>query len=405
MLKDNITLNIKCGSGGSGAIDFKDRHEKSKPSGGNGGDGGSIYLEVSSLVHDFSHIDSSRQIRTDKGGDGGRNYKDGENTQNVIIDVPSGTRVLDENNYLIADLISDGKTFPIGKGGKGGRGNSSLKSKNNYSPLFAESGEKKQSQKYILDLALINDLAIVGLPNVGKSSLLRSVTNSKASIANYPFTTKSPNIGIITGTKENLTAVDLPGLIGEASKGRGLGKKILKHLIGSKIVVYVLDPSPIQELTIDQQIKMLNTEINNYAKSIEAIPKILLVNKIDLFPDQNFGEYLHISCRNGLGINKLYEEIDNIISNNNSNEDNNRLDYELIKPKFDSHSIERVSDGWKISGSTVNRICNLVGSRDSVNSEIMRRFDESGIEDDLRDLGVKNGDTIYLGRNDFVFND
>ena len=152
-------------------------------------------------------------------------------------------------------------------------------------------------------MALINDLAIVGLPNVGKSSLLRSVTNSKASIANYPFTTKSPNIGIITGTKENLTAVDLPGLIGEASKGRGLGKKILKHLIGSKIVVYVLDPSPIQELTIDQQIKMLNTEINNYAKSIEAIPKILLVNKIDLFPDQNFGEYLHISCRNGLGIN------------------------------------------------------------------------------------------------------
>jgi len=404
MLSDYVTINIKCGSGGSGAIDYKDNQEKTKPSGGSGGNGGSVYLEVSSEVHDLSHIDSSSQIRTDKGGDGGKNYRNGENSKDIKINVPPGTRVLDHNGELIADLISSGYIFTLERGGTGGRGNSDLQTKSNFSPGFAESGEKKDREKYILDLALISDIAIVGLPNAGKSSLLRSISNSKATVASYPFTTKSPNIGIVSTISGNISAIDLPGLIGEASEGRGLGKKILKHLSGSKIIMYVLDPSSIQDLTVQQQIQLLDTEINNYDESMGDLEKIYIINKIDLFPDENFGDFIHISCKESKGIDNLYNQIGKLI-NKESYQNPNRKHYELVRPKFYSHSIDKTKNGWEISGSTIDMMCNLVGNEENVTSEIMRRFDESGIEEELKSLGVKSGETIHIGKNEFVFND
>ncbi|MEC7819954.1 MAG: Obg family GTPase CgtA [Actinomycetota bacterium] len=404
MLSDYVPINIKCGSGGSGAIDYKDSQEKAKPSGGNGGNGGSIKLEVSSEVHDLSHIDSTTQIKTDKGGDGGKNYRNGENGKDITINVPPGTRVLDSNGELLADLISNGYIFTLESGGIGGRGNSDLQSKSNFSPGFAESGEKKHKEKYILDLALISDIAIVGLPNAGKSSLLRSISNSKATVANYPFTTKTPNIGIVSTKLENISAIDLPGLIGEASEGKGLGKKILKHLLGAKIIIYVLDPSSIQNLTIQDQIKLLDTEINNYDERVHDLEKIYIVNKIDLFPDEIFGDFIHVSCKEKNGIDSLYHQIEKL-TNNESYQNPNRKHYELVRPKFDSHSIEKTKNVWEISGSTIDLMCNLVGNEENVINEIMRRFDESGIEEELKSMGIKNGELIHIGKNEFVFSD
>ena len=404
MLSDYVSINIKCGSGGSGAIDYKDLQEKTKPSGGNGGNGGSIKLEVSSEVHDLSHIDSTTQIKTDKGGDGGKKYKNGENGKDVKIKVPPGTRVLDNNGELIADLISNGYVFTLERGGVGGRGNSGLQTKSNFSPGFAESGEKKYKVNYILDLALISDIAIVGLPNAGKSSLLRSISNSKATVASYPFTTKTPNIGIVSTKLKNIRVIDLPGLIGEASEGKGLGKKILKHLSGAKIIIYVLDPSSIQDLTIHDQITLLDTEINNYDDSIRDFEKIFIVNKMDLFPDEIFGDFIHISCKEKKGIDSLYIQIEELI-NNEAYQNSNRKHYELVRPKFDSHSIEKTKNGWEIAGSTIDLMCNLVGNEENVINEIMRRFDESGIEEELKSMGIKNGELIHIGKNEFVFSD
>jgi len=405
MLIGNLSINIRCGSGGSGSIDFKDNKEKTKPLGGSGGDGGSVFLEVSSLVHDFSHINSTELIKAEKGGDGGKNYKNGEKGKDIIIKVPPGTRVMTKEKEIIADLINLDSTFLLGEGGKGGRGNSDLLSKKNIAPKFAESGEKKYKQEYIFDLALISDVAIVGLPNVGKSSLLRSITNSKAVVADYPFTTKTPNIGILTEANTKLRIVDLPGLIGEASKGKGLGKEILKHLTGTSIILYLLDPSPIQDNTIEEQLKMLDEEINNYDKNINDIQKIVVINKIDLFKDTKFDDYLNISCKEGKGIDQLLNEISNVLNNDNPNFSGRRVHFVLTKPQFSSHNIEKLDDSWVVSGTAVDRICNLVGNSEAVGNEIIRRFEESGIEDELISKGIKSGDTINLGNQEFIFSD
>ena len=405
MLVGNLSVNIRCGSGGSGAIDFKDSKEKAKPIGGSGGDGGSILLQVSDNVHDLSHIDITKLIKAEKGGDGGKNYKNGEKGKDIILIVPPGTRVMTKEGEIVADLINIGSTFSLGKGGRGGRGNADLASKKNISPKFAESGEKTYKEEYILDLALISDVAIVGLPNVGKSSLLRFITNSNATVADYPFTTKTPNIGILKEDSINLRIVDLPGLIGQASEGKGLGKEILKHLLGAEIILYVLDPSSLQEYTIEEQLNVLTKEINNYDKNIEQIRKIIVINKIDLLPNEKFKNYIDISCKDGTGMDRLLNEIDNIIKENKPNFLQRRIHFELTKPKFSSHMIKKVKGAWTINGSTIDIMCNLVGNSEEVGNEIMRRFEESGIEQELRPKGIKNGDTIILGSQEFVFND
>jgi len=405
MLIGNLSINIRCGSGGSGSIDFKDNKEKTKPIGGSGGDGGSILLEVSNLVHDLSHINSTKLIKAENGGDGGKNYKKGEKGKDVVIKVPPGTRVMTKEKEIVADLINLDSTFVLGEGGKGGRGNSDLLSKKNIAPKFAESGEKTYKQEYIFDLALISDVAIVGLPNVGKSSLLRCITNSKAVVADYPFTTKTPNIGILTEANTRLRVVDLPGLIGEASKGKGLGKEILKHLTGTGIILYVLDPSPVQDNTIEEQLNMLDEEIINYDKNISNIQKIVVINKIDLFKDTTFDNYQNISCKEGEGVDLLLNEISNMFNKNKSSFSRARIHFELTKPKFSSHKIEKLDNSWIVLGTAVDRICNLVGNSEEVSNEIISRFEESEIEEELISKGIKSGDTIILGSQEFVFSD
>ena len=306
---------------------------------------------------------------------------------------------------IVADLINLDSTFVLGEGGKGGRGNSDLLSKKNIAPKFAESGEKTYKQEYIFDLALISDVAIVGLPNVGKSSLLRCITNSKAVVADYPFTTKTPNIGILTEANNRLRIVDLPGLIGEASKGKGLGKEILKHLTGTGIILYVLDPSPVQDNTIEEQLNMLDEEIINYDKNISNIQKIVVINKIDLFKDRTFDSYQNISCKEGEGVDLLLNEISNMFNKNKSSFSKVRIHFELTKPKFSSHKIEKLDNSWMVGGTEVDMMCNLIGNSEEVGNEIIRRFEESGIEDELKSKGINNGDIIMLGSQEFVFSE
>lgn len=403
MLIGDLSLSVKCGSGGSGSIDFRDHKEKIKPLGGSGGNGGSVVLEVSDRVHDLSHLASSKVIKTSKGGDGGKNYKNGENGNNIVLKVPPGTRVITEEDGLVADLINLESTYEIGTGGKGGRGNFELANKNNISPNFAELGEKTYKQIYNFDLALISDIAIVGFPNAGKSSLIREITNSKAVVAEYPFTTKTPNIGIITENSLNLRVVDLPGLIGEASEGKGLGREILKHLSGAKLILYVLDPSPMQRLSIEEQHLQLDKEIDNYDDTLNVIKKIITVNKVDLFPGELFGDVIKISCKEKTGLDRLFNEFNDLSKKETSVLPSKRGHFELTKPKFDSHKIQELDNAWKINGSEIDKICNIVGNDEDVNNEIMRRFEVSGIEDELRSLGIKNGETILLKNQEFVF--
>ena len=176
-------------------------------------------------------------------------------------------------------------------------------------------------------------------------------------------------------------------------------------LLGAEIILYVLDPSSLQEYTIEEQLNVLTKEISNYDKNIEQIRKIIVINKIDLLTNEKFDNYIDISCKDGTGIDRLLNEIDNMIKENKPTFLQRRKHFELTKPKFSSHIIKKVKGAWTINGSTIDRMCNLVGNSEEVGNEIMRRFEESGIEQELRTKGIKNGDTIILGSQEFVFND
>ena len=242
MFVDSVELSLLSGAGGSGSISFKSKSTKSSPNGGSGGDGGSIYFKPDVSIYDFSSIYSSSSFKAENGEDAGKDLQDGKNGNDLFINVPLGTSVF-INEEKVAELLDHNATFLICSGGKGGRGNRELISKRNPNPKISEAGEKRKSVKVNLELSLITDISILGIPNSGKSTLIKSLTNSNAKTASYPFTTISPNLGVLESSAKNMIICDLPGLIEGASQGVGLGRSILKHLKNTKVLILVLDLS------------------------------------------------------------------------------------------------------------------------------------------------------------------
>ena len=262
MFIDKVDLTLSSGSGGSGSISFSSKSSKTSPNGANGGNGGSIILKANTKLFDFSHVYSKSIFKAANGGDASKNLQSGKNADDLIIEVPIGTSIFDHAG-LLAKLINDNQEIVIVRGGKGGLGNKELKSSRNTNPGFAERGQKRVRKDIKLELSLITDIAILGLPNSGKSTLIKKITNSNAKTDSYPFTTISPNLGVIEKLDNSYLICDLPGLIKGAAIGVGLGKSILKHLVNTKVLIFLLDPSNL-ELTVEQQITLLQDEIYTY---------------------------------------------------------------------------------------------------------------------------------------------
>ena len=397
MFIDKIDLTLFSGSGGSGSISFSSKSSKTSPNGASGGKGGSIIIRTNRKLFDFSHIYSKSIFKAENGGDASKNLQSGKNANDLIIEVPLGTSVIDSEG-LVAKLIHENQELKILQGGRGGLGNRELKSSRNINPGIAEQGQKRSKKEIKLELSLITDIAILGLPNSGKSTLIKKITNSNAKTDSYPFTTVSPNLGVIENLERKYIICDLPGLIKGAATGVGLGKSILKHLINTKVLIFLLDPSNI-ELNTDQQIKLLQNEVYSYDEKLEKLPVLHIVNKADL--DVKEDGMLNISALEEINIDILLQKLEELNINNLETLNRSFLRTELDKNNF---SIQKSSANyWDVEGPEVDRITGLLGNENDVFNEISYRFENSVIPEELKLLGVKKGSTIKLGSFEFIY--
>ena len=397
MFIDKIDLTLFSGSGGSGSISFSSKSSKTSPNGASGGKGGSIIIRTNRKLFDFSHIYSKSIFKAENGGDASKNLQSGKNANDLIIEVPLGTSVIDSEG-LVAKLIHENQELKILQGGRGGLGNRELKSTRNINPGIAEQGQKRSKKEIKLELSLITDIAILGLPNSGKSTLIKKITNSNAKTDSYPFTTVSPNLGVIENLERKYIICDLPGLIKGAATGVGLGNSILKHLINTKVLIFLLDPSNI-ELNTDQQIKLLQNEVYSYDEKLEKLPVLHIVNKADL--DVKEDGMLNISALEEINIDILLQKLEELNINNLETLNRSFLRTELDKNNF---SIQKSSANyWDVEGPEVDRITGLLGNENDVFNEISYRFENSVIPEELKLLGVKKGSTIKLGSFEFIY--
>lgn len=275
MLVDDVIITVKAGDGGNGAVAFFAM--KGGPAGGNGGKGGDIYLTGTQDIEALSQFKFKKSLQAQNGENGGRSHKDGKNGQDLYVPVPVGTRISIDNSKWIYEILDTKTPFLLAKGGKGGRGNDEFKTSTNQTPRFAEKGVPGQEKTVHLELRLIANVGFIGLPNAGKSSLLASLTNASPKIADYPFTTLEPNLGVMLGGKFILA--DIPGLIEGASTGRGLGIKFLKHIEKTQLLAHCIDATgdnPVEAYTT------VRSEFEKYNPKLLEKKEIIILTKTDL---------------------------------------------------------------------------------------------------------------------------
>ena len=397
MFVDEIKLSVSSGAGGPGSVSFNNLNSKTKPSGGSGGDGGSVILQVNKELPDLSHIMSNSSLKAENGGPGNKNFQNGTSGENLIIEVPKGTQVFIDNE-MYADLHDNNSSYELITGSKGGRGNYELISKRNPNPQICEQGIKRKSLDVKLSYSLYSDISIVGLPNAGKSTLIQKLTNSKAKIGDYEFTTTSPNIGVLNNSESLVTICDLPGLLEGASDGVGMGRRVLKHLRNTKFIIYLIDPIN-EKFNINSQISMLEDELFKFDENYQSIKKLVVINKSDKLSTPN-EEYLNISCLNEHGIDKLVSRIQDVF------QDDLPLiysDFHKIVLEQEDYFIEKIENQFICSGELVTNMINISGNKDSVLDEIFIRFEKSVLSREISEMGAIDGDTIVLGNLEFEY--
>jgi GTP-binding protein len=317
---DRARIRVKAGRGGDGALSFRrEKHvPKGGPDGGDGGPGGDVVAVADSDLRDLSSLQRRRWIEAKRGGSGSGSGKHGASGESVELRVPAGTQVF-EGDQLVADLKSPGARVVLARGGAGGRGNRRFASATRQTPRFAEVGQPGEESEVELRLKLLADAALVGLPNAGKSSLLRRISNARPKVASYPFTTIEPVLGTVDAPDgRQLTVADVPGLIEGASEGVGLGHEFLAHLERARMLVHVIDVAADDPA---EQWAQIDRELAAYGAGLDALPQIVVLNKIDLLPelpelgveDERIVVAYRVSAATGAGIEEfqrgLFEHI------------------------------------------------------------------------------------------------
>jgi GTPase len=282
---DRAKIRVEAGRGGHGGLSFRrEKHvPRGGPDGGDGGRGGDVVVRAEPALRDLSSLQRVRVLRGGRGGNGRGSKRHGADGETVVIDVPVGTQVLDEQGAIVADLTTPDASFVAARGGGGGRGNARFATPTRQTPRFAETGLPGDEGDLELHLKLVVDAALAGLPNAGKSSLLRRISNAKPKVAAYPFTTIEPVLGTVDGPDaRQLTVADVPGLIEGAAGGAGLGHEFLAHLERARLLVHVLDAS---EEGLDGRFRVIDRELAEYGAGLDERPQILVLNKIDLLPE------------------------------------------------------------------------------------------------------------------------
>lgn len=426
MFVDVAKIYVKGGNGGHGAVAF--RREKYEPAGGpaggDGGNGGSVILKADKNIRTLMDFRYKKHYKAPNGEDGKSKMQYGKKGEDLILKVPQGTLIRDaETNTIIADLVEDGQTFIIAKGGRGGRGNMKFKTSTRQAPRFAEGGTKGEERWIVLELKLLADVGLVGFPNVGKSTLLSIMTNARPKIADYHFTTLTPNLGVVEleGSRSFVIA-DIPGLIEGAHKGVGLGHEFLKHIERTRLLVHLVDISASEGRDpIDDFIK-INEELEKFDVKLSKKPQIVVANKIDIagnsdllnrFTDEvkKLGyEIYFISAATGKGIKELknaiwnkLEEIGDIEPVEEAIEE--RKIYELTD-KSDEIIIKKEGNKFVVEGDQIEKILNSTNFDDLDSVRYFQRvIRKKGVVDRLKELGINNEDIVVICGYEFEFFD
>lgn len=422
MFVDEVTLKVIAGKGGDGCMSF--RREKCVPMGGpdgaNGGKGADIIFSVDPGLKTLLDLKYQKIIKGQKGENGKGSNRTGKKAEDVIIKVPEGTVVYDTlTNLVIADLVKPGDSAIIVHGGRGGRGNKSFASQNNTAPKISEYGEPGEERIIKCELRMIADVGFIGMPSVGKSTLLSMISSSKPKIAEYHFTTLTPNLGVVK-LKDYRTFIvaDLPGLIENASNGAGLGLKFLKHAMRTRILAHIIDMGSSEGRDPIQDFKIIRNEINNYSEKLARKKEIVIANKMDLpeaennlkkfkkaFPDL---KVFPVSAINNEGISELLNEVANMIDEIDSDNaiDNDEMESHVLY-KFTNekpYTIHNDNGVWKIEGKEIERIFKMTKfTEDESVIRFGRILKKMGIEDELEKMGAVRGDEVQILDYLFIF--
>jgi len=390
---DRARIEVQAGRGGDGGLTF--RREKyvprGGPDGGDGGRGGDLVLVADPDLRDLSSFRSRKRFRADAGGSGGGSGKHGADGEDIVLPVPAGTQVLDDDDNLVADLARPGARLVLARGGMGGRGNKRFATPTRQTPRFAEIGLPGETGAYELRLKLLVDAALVGFPNAGKSSLLRRISNAKPKVADYPFTTIAPVLGTVDGSDgRQLTVADVPGLIEGASEGVGLGHEFLAHLERARLLVHVIDAA---EGDAEERFRAIDRELAEYGAGLPELSQIVALNKVDAAPDADFElddprvlRVVRTSAVSGAGIDELKRALFELCPEAEPPpaDEDGLAEFLVYRPKPSRRSfrILRTDRGYRVAG---------------------RPPGEEELEEALRAAGAKPGDEVEVAGDTLEF--
>lgn len=420
MFVDEVKIKVIAGPGGMGCTSF--RREKfvpmGGPDGGNGGRGSNIILVGDKSLKTLIDLRYKKIIKGTKGENGEGSNRYGKNSEDIYLKVPLGTTIYDDDtNLVVKDIITDGQEVIVAHGGRGGRGNRAFATHENPAPKFSEKGEEGEIRYLRCELKLLADVGIIGMPSVGKSTLLSIVSSAKPKIASYHFTTLSPNLGVVKlKNHDSFVLADLPGLIEGASEGVGLGDQFLKHAYRCKIIIHMIDMGAEEGRNPIDDYEVIRNELAKYSKKLEMKKEIVVASKMDLenakenlkkfkkqFPKLDIFE---ISSYNGTGVDELMEGInktlksikDEDIYSDDEVEETVYIKFKNEKP----YTITRENDIWVVKGKEIEKLFSMTKFEEEEGvMRFGRKLRGMGVEEELEKLGAKPGDDVSI--NDYLF--
>lgn len=425
MFIDKVSIIVKAGDGGDGAVSF--RREKyvpnGGPNGGDGGKGGDVILKVKDNLNTLVDFRYQKHFRAENGQKGDIRNMAGKRGENLVINVPRGTLVRDaETGKIIVDMYEPDKEFTLLRGGNGGKGNQHFASSRRQTPRFSQSGQKTQEHTVILELKTIADVGLVGFPNVGKSTLLGAITDAKPKIANYHFTTLSPNLGVLRQFDKTCVLADIPGLIEGASQGVGLGHQFLRHIERTRLIVHVIDISGFESRNPQDDFISINKELAEFSEVLVSLPQIIVLNKVDLLPEgstavEDFKKFLStqkgfensqifaICASQRKGVENLVDAIFAKLETLPKPEPMQIEEFDFDVRDTQSIEVECLDEGlFAVSGGRMVELARKVNidEPDSF-AYFHRRLRDDGVIQKLRKLGLKDGDTVLVGDIEFEY--
>lgn len=420
MFVDYAKINVKAGDGGNGVVAF--RREKyvpmGGPAGGDGGRGGSIVIQADEGLSTLMDFKYRRHFKGERGKHGQGKNMHGAGGQDIIIRVPAGTVIKDDaSEEVIADLTNHGQTVVVARGGRGGRGNARFATAANKAPSVAENGEPGEEKWIRLELKLLADIGLVGLPNAGKSTLIANVSAARPKIADYPFTTLVPNLGVVRlKNGESFVLADIPGLIAGAHQGAGLGHRFLRHIERTRVLIFVLDTAQTESQNVLKDYYTLRDELEKFSADLAAKPYLIAANKMDLpearqniaaLQEEFADQLIMISAATGQGTEELMTKACQLLASLPQEE--TIAGDEVVLRKFEEEPpfiIEFVNGVFEVSGKRIEK---LVAMTNFTTDEGLERFQriiaQMGLEEALRQEGIKAGQTVKIKDLEFEYSE